>query len=93
MLTEYEMSRMAKLIVNGLVNDDRFMAKVAKLVPKRNKVLRVKDVADLLGVSVWTVRDIAPQLGGTRKGDEKRGQWVFEENGLVERYQEYCRCH
>lgn len=87
------MSRMAKLIVNGLVNDDRFMAKVAKLVPKRNKVLRVKDVADLLGVSVWTVRDIAPQLGGTRKGDEKRGQWVFEENGLVERYQEYCRCH
>lgn len=91
MMTEYEMQRMAKLIVSGLVNDDRFMAKVARMVPKRNRALRVKDVANILGVSVWTVRDIAAELGGTRKGDEKRGQWVFEEEGLIERYQEYCR--
>lgn len=90
-MTEYEMQRMAALIVKGLVNDDRFMAKVAKMVPKKNRALRVKDVADILGVSVWTVRDIAAELGGTRKGDEKRGQWVFEEEGLIERYQEYCR--
>ena len=91
MMTEYEMQRIAKLIVSGLVNDDRFLAKVAKMMPKRNRALKVKDVAAILGISVWTVRDIAKELGGTRKGDERRGQWVFEEDGLIERYQEYCR--
>jgi transcription initiation factor IIE alpha subunit len=91
MLTEYEMQRLAKLIVNGLVNDDRFVTKVAKMVPQKNRTIKAKEVAKILGISVWTVRDIAAYLGGTRKGDEKRGQWVFEENGLVERYQEYCR--
>lgn len=91
MMTEYEMQRLAKLIVTGLVNDDRFMAKVAKMVPKKNRTLKAKDVAEVLGISVWTVRDIAEHLGGTRKGDVKRGQWVFEEDGLIERYQDYCR--
>lgn len=82
---------MATLIVRGLVSDDRFVAKVARMTPKKNRTLRVKDVADILGISVWTVRDIANELGGTRKGNDKQGQWVFEEDGLIERYQEYCR--
>jgi transcription initiation factor IIE alpha subunit len=90
-MTEYELQRLAKLIVTGLVNDDRFMAKVAKMVPQKNRTIKAKEVAKILGISVWTVRDIAEHLGGTRRGDAMRGQWVFEEVGLVERYQEYCR--
>lgn len=91
MMTEYEMQRLAKLIVKGLCEDDRFIAKVAKMMPKRKKTIRVKEASQLLGVSVWTVRSIAEYLGGHRKGDAQRGQWYFDEDGLVERYQEYCR--
>ena len=91
MMTEYEMRRISKLIIEGLVSDDRFIERVARLAPKRNRSLRVKEVAKLLGVSVWTVRDIAPQLGGTKKGDSQRGKWVFEEEGLLDRYKAYCR--
>lgn len=91
MMTEYELRRLSQLIIEGLCRDDRFMEKVAKSMPKQKKMIRVREAAKILGISVWTVRDIAAELGGQRKGNAIKGQWQFELEGLVERYQDYCR--
>ena len=38
MMSEYELRRLARLIVQGLIDNDLFIAKVAKMMPKRNRI-------------------------------------------------------
>ena len=88
MLTDYDIQRISAAIVNNLVNDDRFMKRVAKLMPKRTKMLNSRQAAELLGITRKTVCEIAPLIGGM-KGDGRSSHWMFPEEGLVEKYTEY----
>jgi hypothetical protein len=47
--------------------------------------------AEILGVTRKTVCEIAPFLGGVRGGGQS-AHWMFEEDGLIERYIEYKNC-
>ena len=89
MMTDYDISRIAASIVDRLVNDDKFITRVAKVVKskKGGRMLNSKQAADLLGITRGYVCDIAPQLGGVRRGDDKqRAKWYFPEDGLIERF-------
>ncbi len=85
MLSEYDIQRITSAIVEKLVNDDRFMKRMAKVMPKKERLLTSTQAAAVLGISRYTVCRIADKLGGVRK-DGERGHWVFREDGLVDRY-------
>ncbi len=100
-MTEYEMQKLSNLIaekvIRGLAQDDRFIKKLIKAMPKQKRLLNSTQVAERLGISKWQVRKIAGYLGATKanaKGDtdcRKYGHLMFEEEGLLERYKEYLR--
>lgn len=88
MLTDYDIQRLSSAIVRSLVNDDRFIKRMAKMMPKKKKMVSSGKAASILGVSRKTVCCIAEYLGGI-KGEGRQDHWMFEEEGLVERYIEY----
>ena len=88
MLTDYDIQRISSAIVKNLVNDDRFIRRMAKMMPKQKTMVSSGKAAKILGVSRKTVCEIAEQLGGI-KGCGKQAHWMFEEDGLVEKYKEY----
>ena len=89
MLTEYDIQRTAKAVVDLLLDDDRFLRRVTKIGKKRSRLLNSAQAADALGISKVTLRRIAQYIGGIRKGTDKYQHWCFEEEGLKERYIEY----
>lgn len=88
MLTDYDIQRLSSAIVRNLVNDEKFMRRMAKMIPKKKNMVSSSRAASILGISRKTVCCIAEHLGGI-KGRDSKGHWVFEEDGLVERYIEY----
>jgi len=88
MLTDYDIQRLSSAIVKNLVNDDRFMRRMVRMLPKSRNMVTSTRAAAILGISRKTVCCIADQLGGI-KGGEKNDRWMFEEDGLVERYINY----
>ena len=93
-MTEYEIQRTAKAVVNLLLDDDRFLRRMERIASRRGRMLNTSQAASLLGISQWTLRDIAPYLGGVKKGGDdanngQRAKWAFSEDGLKERYLEY----
>lgn len=88
MLTDYDIQRLSKAIVSNLVNDERFMIRMVKIMPKQKKMVSSGAAAKILGVSRKTVCTIAEQLGGIKE-EGKSSHWIFEEEGLVDRYLEY----
>lgn len=81
---------MATAVVNLLLDDDRFLRRIQKLSPKRSgRTLSSKQAAEMLGVSAYTLRRLAPYIGGIKKGGDRYQHWCFEEEGLKERYLEY----
>ena len=92
MLTEFDIQRISRAVVDMLLGDDRFAKRMEKMtVEKAGKMMSVREAASLLGISVWTVRTIAPQLGGIKKGVGKQAKWAFEESSLKDRYMEYLQ--
>lgn len=95
-MTAYEMQVLSGMIVEGLyaklANDEKFARKIAKSVTKR-RMLNTRQVAEKLGISVFTVREIAEQLGGIKgkAKNQRYGHLAFAEDGLLERYENYLR--
>ena len=90
MLTDYEIQRISSAIVKSLINDDRFIRRMAKMMPKQKKMVSSGAAAKILGVSRKTICTIAEQLGGIKE-EGKSSHWIFEEEGLADRYMEYKR--
>lgn len=88
MLTDYDIQRLSAAIVQNLVNNEKFMKRMAKMMPKQKRMVTSGTAAKILGISRKTVCEIAGHLGGIR-GEGSKNHWTFEEEGLVEKYQEY----
>jgi len=89
-MTEYDIQRTAKAVVDLLLGDDRFISRMERLSKKGPQVLlSCPRAAERLGISVDRLRRIAPYIGGIKKGDGKQSQWAFCEDGLKERYIDY----
>lgn len=90
MITDFDIQRISKAVVELLLSDDRFAQRMDKLSAKTQKGLMSSDqAAKFLGVSKYTIRQIAPMIGGIKKGDGKQNRWTFEKAGLKERYKEF----
>ena len=88
-MTDFEIQKTAKAVVDMLLNDDRFISRMEKLANRRgSRMLKSSQAAELLGVSRKTICMIAEEIGGIR-GDGNSAHWMFEEAGLKERYTEY----
>lgn len=91
-MTDYDVQRIARAVVQLLNEDDRFAKRMEKFIPKRqSRMLNSNKAAELLGVSQDTLRDIAPYIGGIKKGSDQRSKWTFVEEGLRDRYIEYLQ--
>lgn len=91
-MTEFDIQKLSISIVDNLVNNDKFISRVAKMMEKRSKrLVNSSRAAEILGVTRKTVCEIAPFIGGIR-GKGQSAHWMFEEDGLIERYIEYKNC-
>jgi hypothetical protein len=92
MLTDFDIQKLSISIVDNLVNNDKFISRVAKMMEKRSKrLVNSSRAAEILGVTRKTICEIAPFIGGIR-GKGQSAHWMFEEDGLIERYIEYKNC-
>ena len=83
-MTDYEIRRLSRAIVEELLADDRFIARVAEKAPKAGRMMPASEAARMLGVSKWTVIRMAGQLGGEKR---ENGRWYFP----VSRLGDYCK--
>ena len=91
-MTEYEIQRTARAVVDLLLSDDRFISRIVKASPRKSsRMLNSSKAAAILGISAYTIRHIAPYIGGIKKGDGQRDKWAFEEEGLKDRYLDYLK--
>lgn len=89
MLSDFDIQKISSAIVERLTDDDKFISRVSMMMEKRSKrLVNSTRAAEILGVNRKTVCEIAPFIGGM-KGEGKSAHWMFEENGLVERYVAY----
>jgi hypothetical protein len=82
-MTDYDIIRIADAICDKLCNDERFMTHLAKVMPKRERLVSATQAAKILGCSVYTVRRNAAKLGGVT---DSSGRWKFPERGLTDKY-------
>ena len=94
-MSEYELRRLARLIVQGLIDNDLFIAKVAKMMPKRNRIhesekrlIGAKKAAEMLGISVTLLRNGVPQFSYV-KGGSKSSPLKFNAATLMDEYERY----
>lgn len=91
-MTDFDIQKLSISIVDNLVNNDKFISRVAKMMEKRSKrLVNSSRAAEILGVTRKTVCEIAPFIGGIR-GKGQSAHWMFDEDGLIERYIEYKNC-
>ena len=88
MLTEFEIQKIATAVVDRLSADDKFTRKMAEMMPRRQGLISSRTAAALLGISRKSVCDIAKEIGGIR-GKGPSAHWMFNEDGLVDRYLAY----
>jgi len=88
MLTEYDIQKIASSVVRLLSEDEKFMRRMAKLMPKQQRMVNSTKAAKILGINRKTVCEIAEHLGGIR-ANGKSAHWMFVEDGLIERYRNY----
>lgn len=91
MLTDYDVQRISTMVVENLVNNEKFISRIAKSLGKKRTLVNTKRASEILGVTRKTVCEIAPFIGGMR-GNGQSAHWMFEEDGLIERYIEYKNC-
>jgi hypothetical protein len=92
MLTDYEIQKISVAIVENLVDNDKFIKRIAKAMQKDSKkLIGSTQAAKLPGVTRKTVCEIAPYIGGIR-GKGESAHWMFHEDGLVDRYLRYKGC-
>ena len=88
MLTEYDIQKIASSVVRLLCEDEKFMRRMAKLMPKQQRMVNSTQAAKILGINRKSVCEIAEQLGGVR-ANGKSAHWMFVENELVEKFKTY----
>ncbi len=95
MMTEQELRRLAKLIVEEQANNPEWMmAKVkAEAKMRKGKTLphwvNAKVAADVLGISVRTMREIKESFTYIKSGSSRQGNIYFDANLLTEEYDRY----
>ncbi len=89
MLTEYDIKRLSSAIVENLVNNDKFIGRVLKVMPKKKEMCNSTKAASVLGVTRKTVCEIAPYIGGVKMGQGNKAHWLFPLNEVVENYITY----
>lgn len=87
-LSAYEIDRISEAIVSRLVNDERFMRRMERLMPRQGRMLTSSQAAERLGLSRKYVCDIAHHLGGIR-GCGKSSHWTFPEDTLTDLYTQF----
>ena len=85
MLTDFDIQRISAAIVANLVDNEQFLRRMAKMLPKKRHMVSSSQAASILGISRKTVCCLAEQLGGI-KGDGDSSHWTFDEDTLVENY-------
>ena len=85
MLTDYDIQKIASSVVKLLSEDEKFMKRMAKLMPRQQRMVNSTQAAKILGINRKTVCEIAEHLGGIR-ANGKSAHWVFQEDGLIEKY-------
>ena len=88
MLTEYDIQRLSAAIVDRIANDDKVLRRIAKAIPRQDNLVSSSVAASILGVTRKTVCEIAPFIGGVR-GCGKSAHWMFQKEGLIEKYKDY----
>lgn len=83
-MTDYEIRKLSAAIIDGLVNEDRFIRRILKYMPKQDKLMNASQAAELLGVSRSTVIRNAERLGGQK--NSANGRWMFHQSNLIEKY-------
>lgn len=82
-MTDYDIQRISAAVVERLLSDERILARVAKHAKACEKLLNTQQAAAVLGVSPFTVRRLAKELGGIQG---QHGRWKFPESTLVQNY-------
>ena len=85
MLTDYDVQKLSAAIVDNLVNNDKFMKRMAKLMPRQQRMVNSTQAAKILGINRKTVCEIAEHLGGIR-ANGKSSHWLFLESELIAKY-------
>ena len=88
MLTDFDVQRLSDAIVKKLVSDEKFMKRMAKLMPSQQRMVNSTQAAKILGINRKSVCEIAEHLGGTRT-NSKSAHWMFPESELIEKYKTY----
>ena len=88
MLTDFDIQKLSISIVDNLMNNEKFISRIAKSLGKKKTLVNTRRASEILGVTRKTVCEIAPFIGGIR-GKGQSAHWMFEEDGLIERYIEY----
>ena len=88
MLTDFDIQKIAVSVVRLLSEDEKFMKRMAKLMPRQQRMVNSTQAAKILGINRKSVCEIAEHLGGTRT-NSKSAHWMFPEDGLIERYRNY----
>ncbi len=94
-MTDLELRKLAKMIVEEQINNPEWMMAKAKAEAKvrKGKTLphwvNAKVAAEVLGISVRTMRDIKESFTFIKSGDSRQGNVYFDANLLVEEYDRY----
>lgn len=87
MLTDYDIHRIATEVANMLLGDSRLNALFDK--KKEDRLISSAEASCILGISQYSLRKIAPYLGGIKQGEGKQKRWMFNESTLVEKYKKH----
>ena len=89
MLTDYDIQRLSKAIVENLCENDKFINRIGKLMQKdKRNLINSTKAAKILGITRKSVCQIAEHLNGIRgKGDS--AHWYFHEDTLIDLYIRY----
>lgn len=95
MMTDLELRKLAQMIVEEQIANPQWMAEFAKAQSKvrKDKVrahwVNTKAAADILGISVRSMRDIKKHFTHIKSGDEKQSNVYFDANLLEAEYDKY----
>lgn len=90
-MTDGELKRLAHYIVMEQATNHEWMTAFAKVQAetrqKEQKLIRAKDAADMLGISVWQLYRIKDSFSYTKTGSN--GTLKFNSATLLQEYEKY----
>ena len=95
MMTDNELRKLAQMIVEAQVSNPQWMLEYAKAQSQLRKKhtgpqwISTKVAAEMLGLSVRTMRDIKKYFTTIKSGEEKQSSVYFDANLLMDEYDRY----